>query len=182
MIQMSSLTKVFEQSKEQPGRYNFFNLSAKKNTEYKNWALGETFEGDGLDGTRHKVRYIRWGSLQDAVVPGHVHSSGSGHSRRAAFSPRNTGRQRRDLLLHHRGRSSSSGRHRLLHLGTVKALTRKHHSHCANILILAEAAKRCSHLPSLFQEDRIDAEAAKKHAERVHWSVYAYAILPTFTL
>ncbi|KAE9555979.1 hypothetical protein FO519_000835 [Halicephalobus sp. NKZ332] len=61
MIQMSSITKIFQKSTEQQGRYNAINLSRKANTEYKNWALNEPFEALGLDSTKHKITF----GLQD---------------------------------------------------------------------------------------------------------------------
>jgi hypothetical protein len=57
MIAFSSITKVFEPSKKEDGRYNMYNLSSKKNTAYENWALGETFEGEGMDDTKHKITF-----------------------------------------------------------------------------------------------------------------------------
>jgi len=57
MIGVSSITKIIEKSAEQPGRYNFTNLSSKMNLEYKNWALGEEFENKGFDGENHKITF-----------------------------------------------------------------------------------------------------------------------------
>uniref|UniRef100_A0AC34R4T6 Cytosolic fatty-acid binding proteins domain-containing protein n=1 Tax=Panagrolaimus sp. JU765 TaxID=591449 RepID=A0AC34R4T6_9BILA len=62
MIQMSSITKIFQKSTEQPGRYNAINVSGKGNIEYKNWALNEEFEALGMDGTKHKITF----GLQDS--------------------------------------------------------------------------------------------------------------------
>ncbi|KAI6191638.1 hypothetical protein M3Y97_00249800 [Aphelenchoides bicaudatus] len=45
IISMSSITKGIEKSTEQPGRYNFINLSSKMNLQYKNVALGEIVFG-----------------------------------------------------------------------------------------------------------------------------------------
>lgn len=55
MIQMASITKIFKKSEDQANRYTAINLSSKGNTEYKNWAINESFEDKGLDGTKHKV-------------------------------------------------------------------------------------------------------------------------------
>uniref|UniRef100_A0A0K0D5M5 FABP domain-containing protein n=1 Tax=Angiostrongylus cantonensis TaxID=6313 RepID=A0A0K0D5M5_ANGCA len=55
MIQFVSVTKVI--AKNEISGYNLENLSSKKNIFYHGWKLGETFEGDGLDGMRHNVTF-----------------------------------------------------------------------------------------------------------------------------
>jgi hypothetical protein len=50
----SSITKVIAKT-DQPERYSFSDLSSKMNLEYKDFALGEEFEGKGFDGEQHKV-------------------------------------------------------------------------------------------------------------------------------
>lgn len=58
LICFAPVTKIFEKSSTQPGRYNMHNLSSKGNTLYENFALNEQFESKGLDGTNHKVFLI----------------------------------------------------------------------------------------------------------------------------
>uniref|UniRef100_A0A915DVG4 Uncharacterized protein n=1 Tax=Ditylenchus dipsaci TaxID=166011 RepID=A0A915DVG4_9BILA len=60
MIQFQSVTKVFEKSKQE-GRYNMQNITSKESPIYENWALGESFEGKGLDGTQHKIKFDMMG-------------------------------------------------------------------------------------------------------------------------
>jgi hypothetical protein len=59
MIAFSSVTKVLQRSINQENRYNMYNLSSR-NTKWENWALDETFENIGLDGTQHKVRLSQY--------------------------------------------------------------------------------------------------------------------------
>uniref|UniRef100_A0A1I8AM12 FABP domain-containing protein n=1 Tax=Steinernema glaseri TaxID=37863 RepID=A0A1I8AM12_9BILA len=56
IIGFSSVTKAFSQGDES-NRYNMENRTSKKNLVHKNWALGETFEDEGLDGKRHKITF-----------------------------------------------------------------------------------------------------------------------------
>uniref|UniRef100_A0A914DZL7 Cytosolic fatty-acid binding proteins domain-containing protein n=2 Tax=Acrobeloides nanus TaxID=290746 RepID=A0A914DZL7_9BILA len=56
MIAFSSVTKVLQRSINQENRYNMYNLSSR-NTKWENWALDETFENIGLDGTQHKITF-----------------------------------------------------------------------------------------------------------------------------
>uniref|UniRef100_A0A914Z752 Cytosolic fatty-acid binding proteins domain-containing protein n=1 Tax=Panagrolaimus superbus TaxID=310955 RepID=A0A914Z752_9BILA len=57
MIQMASITKIFQKSADKPNRYTAINLSSKENTKWEDWALNEPFEAKGLDGTRHKITF-----------------------------------------------------------------------------------------------------------------------------
>ena len=56
IICMTPVTYVFKKS-EEPGRYVAEVLTSRSKTIYSDWALDETFEGDGMDDTRHKVRH-----------------------------------------------------------------------------------------------------------------------------
>jgi len=74
LIGMTSVTKTFEassssssstlaggphvqQPQPSPPRYNMYNHSAKENTAYKGWALGEEFNAKGLDGKEHRITF-----------------------------------------------------------------------------------------------------------------------------
>ncbi|KAE9413729.1 hypothetical protein Angca_007781 [Angiostrongylus cantonensis] len=67
MIQFVSVTKVI--AKNEISGYNLENLSSKKNIFYHGWKLGETFEGDGLDGMRHNVTF---NFANDTLTEDHV--------------------------------------------------------------------------------------------------------------
>lgn len=67
----TSLTKMFAEAATSKGgesprsRYDFHNLSRSNTTAYEGWALGEEFEGKGLDGTKHKVLHFYVVLIQD---------------------------------------------------------------------------------------------------------------------
>uniref|UniRef100_A0AC34FCP1 Cytosolic fatty-acid binding proteins domain-containing protein n=1 Tax=Panagrolaimus sp. ES5 TaxID=591445 RepID=A0AC34FCP1_9BILA len=55
IICMSSVTYEFKKGSE-PGKYTCI-VHSKKTIEYPNWKIGETFEGEGMDGTKHKMTF-----------------------------------------------------------------------------------------------------------------------------
>lgn len=58
IIKFASVTKVFRKvDSQQPNRYDMENLTSKKNTLFANWALGEEFSAEALDGFQRKVYY-----------------------------------------------------------------------------------------------------------------------------
>ncbi|VDN05337.1 unnamed protein product [Thelazia callipaeda] len=57
MICYASVTKVFSHADEIENAYCLQNLSAKRNTLYKNWKLSEDFEAEGFDGRMHKIKF-----------------------------------------------------------------------------------------------------------------------------
>ncbi|KAJ1364297.1 Fatty acid-binding protein 3 [Parelaphostrongylus tenuis] len=67
MIQFASITKVI--AKNDVSGYNLENLSSKKNTFYHGWKLGETFEAEGMDGTRHNITF---NFANDTLTENHV--------------------------------------------------------------------------------------------------------------
>uniref|UniRef100_F1LGE4 Fatty acid-binding protein n=1 Tax=Ascaris suum TaxID=6253 RepID=F1LGE4_ASCSU len=40
-----------------PDRYDMENLTTKKDTHHKDWALGEEFQDEALDSTQHKITF-----------------------------------------------------------------------------------------------------------------------------
>uniref|UniRef100_A0A7E4VX29 FABP domain-containing protein n=1 Tax=Panagrellus redivivus TaxID=6233 RepID=A0A7E4VX29_PANRE len=56
MIQMTSITKQFKPATGKPGKFTAINLSRKANTEW-DFTVGEEFEAQGLDGTKHKIKF-----------------------------------------------------------------------------------------------------------------------------
>ncbi|CAI5450930.1 unnamed protein product [Caenorhabditis angaria] len=67
LIKRAGLTKIIESNQEKNGRYNFENLTSKKNTNYQGWELGKQFEGDGLDGNKHQITF----DFKDEVLSEH---------------------------------------------------------------------------------------------------------------
>lgn len=57
MICFTTVTKTFERSVDESGKYNAHNISAKGDTAYLGWALGEQFNAKGLDGKEHKITF-----------------------------------------------------------------------------------------------------------------------------
>jgi hypothetical protein len=55
MIQMASITKIFQKFADKPNHYTAINLSSKENTKWEDWELNKSFEAKGLDGSKHRV-------------------------------------------------------------------------------------------------------------------------------
>ncbi|KAK0396125.1 hypothetical protein QR680_001579 [Steinernema hermaphroditum] len=70
VINFATVTKVFLHGSE-PGRYRFKNLTSKKNTDYKNFALGDEFQAESLDSTQHKITFI-YDPSADSLTEHHV--------------------------------------------------------------------------------------------------------------
>uniref|UniRef100_A0A1I7ZFP0 FABP domain-containing protein n=1 Tax=Steinernema glaseri TaxID=37863 RepID=A0A1I7ZFP0_9BILA len=70
VINFATVTKVFSHGSE-PSRYRFKNLTSKKNTDYKNFALGEEFQAESLDSTQHKITFL-YDPSADTVTEHHV--------------------------------------------------------------------------------------------------------------
>ncbi|KAL7076431.1 hypothetical protein ACQ4LE_004574 [Meloidogyne hapla] len=70
LISFTSITKVFETSTTAPGKYNAHNISARGDTPYFGWTLGEEFEAKGLDGKQHKITFQMDG--EDTLTEKHI--------------------------------------------------------------------------------------------------------------
>ncbi|KHN74637.1 Fatty acid-binding -like protein [Toxocara canis] len=58
VIKLAGVTKKFSKSTSgKPDRYDMENLTTKKDTHHKDWALGEEFVDEALDSTQHKITF-----------------------------------------------------------------------------------------------------------------------------
>uniref|UniRef100_A0A915AS34 Cytosolic fatty-acid binding proteins domain-containing protein n=1 Tax=Parascaris univalens TaxID=6257 RepID=A0A915AS34_PARUN len=58
MIKLAGVTKKFQNAASgKPNRYDMENLTTKKDTHHKDWALGEEFQDEALDSTQHKITF-----------------------------------------------------------------------------------------------------------------------------
>ncbi|MFH4980144.1 hypothetical protein AB6A40_006853 [Gnathostoma spinigerum] len=58
VIKLASVTKIFRDAASgKPNRYDMENLTTKKDTHHRDWALGEEFSDEALDSTIHKITF-----------------------------------------------------------------------------------------------------------------------------
>ncbi|VDK44169.1 unnamed protein product [Anisakis simplex] len=58
MIKLAGVTKKFRKAESgRPNRYDMENLTTKKDTHHRDWALGEEFQDEALDSTQHKITF-----------------------------------------------------------------------------------------------------------------------------
>nr|6I9F_A Chain A, Fatty acid-binding protein homolog [Ascaris suum] len=58
VIKLAGVTKKFRNAASgKPDRYDMENLTTKKDTHHKDWALGEEFQDEALDSTQHKITF-----------------------------------------------------------------------------------------------------------------------------
>ena len=68
LIVFATFEKVFK--KGENGKFDYDNLTSKKDVHYKDVALGTEFTGEGLDSKDHKVTfYLKDGKLYEKHVP-----------------------------------------------------------------------------------------------------------------
>ncbi|VDK84181.1 unnamed protein product [Cylicostephanus goldi] len=58
LVTFATFKKEFTKS-DKPGKFDYSNLTSKKDVHYKDVELGKEFVAEGLDSTKHKVYHIR---------------------------------------------------------------------------------------------------------------------------
>ncbi|WKY14107.1 hypothetical protein Q1695_000007 [Nippostrongylus brasiliensis] len=56
LVTFATFKKEFKKS-DKPGKFDYANLTSKKNVYYEDVELGKEFVGEGLDSTKHKVTF-----------------------------------------------------------------------------------------------------------------------------
>lgn len=61
LVTFATFKKVFTKTSNK-NLFDYSNLTSKKDVHYKNVQLGKAFQGEGLDSTKHEVRFCKFSS------------------------------------------------------------------------------------------------------------------------